>query len=111
MPWVEVASVKEFPGSWAEYRVFEGGILQIHRRISSPEALDWTEKTRHLYADTYFDYSFGELADRCFAIPATARVSRHAERPGRSPTCGSSTCRRCWPGRAAPATWPTSAPT
>jgi len=72
VPWVEVASVKEFPGSWAEYRVFEGGILQIHRRISSPEALDWTEKTRHLYADTYFDYSFGELGDRCFAIPATA---------------------------------------
>lgn len=72
VPWVEVASVKEFPGSWAEYRVFEGGVLQIHRRISSPEALAWTEKTRHLYADTYFDYSFGALGDRCFAIPATA---------------------------------------
>jgi len=68
VPWVEVASVKEFPGSWAEYRVFEGGILQIHRRISSPEALVWTEKTRHLYADTFFGYAFGELADRCFAI-------------------------------------------
>ena len=24
-PWVEVACVKDFPGSWAEYRVFEGG--------------------------------------------------------------------------------------
>ncbi|MGZ4760674.1 MAG: metallophosphoesterase family protein [Acidimicrobiales bacterium] len=72
VPWVEVASVKEFPGSWAEYRVFEGGVLQIHRRISSPEALIWSEKTRHLYADTYFDYSFGALDDRCFAIPATA---------------------------------------
>lgn len=72
VPWVEVASVKEFPGSWAEYRVFEGGVLQIHRRISSPDALEWTEKTRHLYADTYFDYSFGELGDRCFAIPATS---------------------------------------
>ena len=68
VPWVEVAAVKEFPGTWAEYRVFEGGILQIHRRISSPEALDWTEKTRHLYADTFFDYAFGQLADRCFPI-------------------------------------------
>jgi Icc protein len=68
VPWVEVASVKEFPGSWAEYRVFEGGILQIHRRISSPAALEWTEKTRHLYGDTFFDYAFGQLADRCFAI-------------------------------------------
>ena len=68
VPWVEVASVKEFPGVWAEYRVHEGGILQITRRISSPECLDWTEKTRHMYADMYFDYSFGELGDRCFAI-------------------------------------------
>jgi len=68
VPWVEVAAVKEFPGTWAEYRVYEGGILQVHRRISSPEALVWTEQTRHLYADTFFDYSFGDLADRCFAI-------------------------------------------
>ena len=102
------------PGSWAEYRVYEGGILQIHRRISSPEALEWTEKTRHLYADTYFDYSFGELGDRCFAIAGRDRrpVSRRPTAGRRrSATCGSSTCRRCWPARGAPATWPTSAPT
>jgi predicted phosphodiesterase len=69
VPWVEVASVKEFPGAWAEYRVYEGGVLQIMRRISSPECLEWTEKTRHMYAGMYFDYSFGDLTDRCFAIP------------------------------------------
>jgi Icc protein len=68
VPWVEVAAVKEFPGTWVEYRVYDGGTLQIHRRISSPEAMAWTEQTRHLYADTFFDYSFGELADRCFVI-------------------------------------------
>ncbi len=68
VPWAEVASVKEFPGAWAEYRVYEGGILQIMRRISSPECLDWTEKTRTMYAGMYFDYSFGELTDRCFPI-------------------------------------------
>lgn len=68
VPWVEVAAVKEFPGSWAEYRVYETGVLQVHRRVSSPEALAWTEQTRHLYADTFFDYSFGDLGDRCFAI-------------------------------------------
>ena len=39
VPFVEVACVTDFPGSWAEYRVFEGGILQIHRRIASPAAL------------------------------------------------------------------------
>jgi hypothetical protein len=71
-PWVEVACVKDYPGTWAEYRVFEGGILQIHRRISTPEALAWSEKTRHMYAGTYAEYAFGALGDRCFALPAPA---------------------------------------
>jgi len=70
VPWVEVASVKDFPGSWAEYRVFEGGILQIHRRISSPEALDWSERTRALFGGMYPSYAFGRVEDRCFAISA-----------------------------------------
>jgi 3',5'-cyclic-AMP phosphodiesterase len=68
VPWVEVACVKDFPGSWAEYRVFEGGVLQIHRRISTPEALDWTERTRVMFGGLYPQYSFGTLEDRCFAI-------------------------------------------
>jgi 3',5'-cyclic-AMP phosphodiesterase len=71
-PWVEVACVKDYPGTWAEYRVFEGGILQVHRRISTPEALAWTEQTRHMYADTYADYALGALTDRCFVMPAAA---------------------------------------
>jgi 3',5'-cyclic AMP phosphodiesterase CpdA len=69
VPWVEVACVKDFPGSWAEYRVYEGGILQIHRRISTPDALAWTEKTRGMFGGMYPAYAFGELEDRCFAIP------------------------------------------
>jgi 3',5'-cyclic-AMP phosphodiesterase len=69
VPWVEVASVKEFPGAWAEYRVYETGILQIMRRISSRECLEWSEKTRHMYAGMYFEYAFGDLTDRCFALP------------------------------------------
>ena len=68
VPWVEVACVKDYPGSWAEYRVHEGGILQIHRRISSPDALEWTEKTRHMFGGVYHEYAFGDLADRCFTI-------------------------------------------
>jgi 3',5'-cyclic AMP phosphodiesterase CpdA len=68
-PWVEVACVKDFPGSWAEYRVFEAGILQVHHRISTPEALEWTDKCRAMFAGTYVNYSFGRLEDRCFAIP------------------------------------------
>lgn len=68
VPWVEVACVKDFPGAWAEYRVHEGGILQVFRRISAPEALAWTEKTRDLYGGLYESYAFGELGDRCFLI-------------------------------------------
>jgi 3',5'-cyclic-AMP phosphodiesterase len=71
VPWVEVACVKDFPGAWAEYRVYEEGILQVFRRISTPEALEWTEKTREMYGGTYFAYAFGELHDRCFAIPSS----------------------------------------
>jgi len=72
VPWVEVASVKDYPGSWAEYRVFEGGILQVHRRISSPEALDWTDRTRAMFGGLYPLYAFGDLSDRCFTIPTRA---------------------------------------
>jgi predicted phosphodiesterase len=68
VPWVEVACVKDFPGTWAEYRVFDGGILQVHRRISTPEALAWTERTRAMFAGLYPGYAFGRLEDRCFLI-------------------------------------------
>lgn len=67
---VEVACTKDFPGSWAEYRVFEGGILQVHRRISAPEALAWSEQCRGLYGSVidYAAYALGALDDRCFAM-------------------------------------------
>jgi predicted phosphodiesterase len=68
-PWVEVASVKDFPGSWAEYRVFEGGILQIHRRIHhDPAAVAWSERCRSLYGGLYPVYAWGAVKDRCFEI-------------------------------------------
>jgi predicted phosphodiesterase len=68
VPWVEVACVKDFPGAWAEYRVHERGILQVHRRASSPEALAWTDKTRAMFGGLYVGYAFGALEDRCFPI-------------------------------------------
>jgi predicted phosphodiesterase len=69
-PWVEVACVKDFPGSWAEYRVFAGGILQIHRRIYRDRAaLVWSERCRTLYGGLYPAYAWGSLEDRCFEIP------------------------------------------
>ncbi len=74
VPFVEVASVKDFPGSWAEYRIFEGVILQVHRRISRPDALDWTERTRGMFGGSYPEYSLGRLSERCFEIPVPARL-------------------------------------
>ncbi len=68
VPIVEVACTKDFPGTWAEYRVYEGGTLQVHRRISSPDALAWAEKTRAMFGGLYPAYAFGSVADRCFAF-------------------------------------------
>lgn len=72
-PWVEVACVKDFPGAWAEYRVFDGGILQVHRRISTPEALEWTERTRQMFGGAYPSYALGRPEDRCFVVTAAPR--------------------------------------
>ena len=71
VPHIEVGCVKDFPGSWAEYRVYDGGITQVHHRISTPEALAWSERCRHLYQDfgiDYETYALGSLEDRCFTI-------------------------------------------
>lgn len=68
LPWIEVAAVKDYPGTWAEYRVFEGGVLQVHRRISTPAALDWSERCRALVRGLYPAYALGSLADRCFPL-------------------------------------------
>ena len=71
-PSIEIGCVKDFPGTWAEYRVYEGGIMQVVHRISTPEALAWSERCRHLYSDfgiDYESYALGRLEDRCFTIP------------------------------------------
>jgi Icc protein len=75
VPYVEVGCVKDFPGSWAEYRVFEGGVVQVNHRISTPDALAWSERCRGLYSEfglDYSEYAGGSLADRCFVMPVRA---------------------------------------
>lgn len=67
-PWVEVASVKDFPGAWAQYRVFEGGVSQVMHRISDPQAIEWTDRTRAMYGGAYEEYAFGSLEERCFVV-------------------------------------------
>ena len=72
VPTIEIGCVKDFPGTWAEYRVFAGGIMQVVHRVSSNEALSWSERCRHLYRDfgiDYETYALGALEDRCCNIP------------------------------------------
>ena len=71
VPSVEVGCVKDFPGTWAEYRVYEGGVMQVVHRISSPEALSWSDRCRVIYSDfgiDYETYALGSLAERCFVF-------------------------------------------
>jgi 3',5'-cyclic-AMP phosphodiesterase len=70
VPYIEVSTVKDFPGSWAEYRVYEGGVIQLHHRVCSPAALAWSEQCRHLYEKLvdYSTYGMGALDDRCLVI-------------------------------------------
>lgn len=72
IPTIEVGCTKDFPGTWAEYRVYESGVMQITHRMSTPEALAWSESCRTLYAADgvdYATYALGDLSDRCFIIP------------------------------------------
>jgi 3',5'-cyclic-AMP phosphodiesterase len=71
IPSIEIGCTKDFPGTWAEYRVYEDGVMQVVHRMSTPEALTWSESCRHLYSDfgiDYETYALGTLADRCFTI-------------------------------------------
>jgi 3',5'-cyclic AMP phosphodiesterase CpdA len=74
IPSIEIGCTKDFPGTWAEYRVYEHGIMQVVHRVSSQRALAWSESCRNLYADfdiDYETYALGTLADRCFVIPTS----------------------------------------
>jgi predicted phosphodiesterase len=76
MPWAEVACVKDFPGAWAEYRIFDGGILQVFRRASTAPARAWAERTRDMFGGFYEFYALGELEDRCFLVPNRGPTTR-----------------------------------
>ncbi len=45
-PFAEVGCTKDYPGAWAEYRVYEGGYTQVMRRVQAPDAFDWAERCR-----------------------------------------------------------------
>ncbi len=67
VPCVEVACAKDYPGAWAEYRVYEGGYTQVMRRVTAPVARDWSERARHMIQGIYRDLVLGAIDDRCFS--------------------------------------------
>lgn len=66
VPCVEVACAKDYPGAWAEYRIYEGGYTQVMRRVSTPAAREWSERARHMIQGIYRDLVLGSVDDRCF---------------------------------------------
>jgi 3',5'-cyclic-AMP phosphodiesterase len=69
VPFVEVACTKDYPGAWAEYRVYEGGYTQVVRRVTAPHAFDWAEQTRAMFLGLYGELARGALDARCFSQP------------------------------------------
>jgi 3',5'-cyclic AMP phosphodiesterase CpdA len=66
IPCVEVACGKDYPGAWAEYRVYEGGYTQVVRRVAAAPARAWSERARHMIQGIYRDLVLGSIDDRCF---------------------------------------------
>ena len=66
--WTEVAATNHFPGVWAGYTVYDGGITQAVRRITEPEPMRWIEGTRHVLGGVWALWSAGTLADRCCTV-------------------------------------------
>jgi hypothetical protein len=63
----EVASTKDFPGVWAGYTAYEGGIVQVVRRTMATEAMPWIERTRRTLGGVWGPYAAGLRSDRCFS--------------------------------------------
>ena len=81
----EVASTKDFPGVWAGYTVYEGGIVQVVRRTLASEAMTWTERTRRALGGLWAPYAAGRRSDRCFSHrwpAASTEAGRQPHRPG-----------------------------
>jgi Icc protein len=69
VPVVEIGSPKDYPGVWCGYVIYEGGIRQVVRRITDPECIGWTERTRTSLGGIWGWWSVGSLSDRCFSHP------------------------------------------
>lgn len=74
----EVGSTKDYPGQWAGYTVYEGGIAQTARRIAAPDVIAWTEMTGRALGGQWARWSPGRISDRNWLHewPSARRVRR-----------------------------------
>lgn len=71
VPFVEVNCVKDYPGGFAHYRLFEDGSLrQEVRRLASARALAHSTRCRDFFGGGYRRFALGGLADRSFVAGA-----------------------------------------
>ena len=72
----EVGSTKDYPGVWAGYAAYEGGIVQVVRRMTAPDTMEWIEYSRQAVGGAWRWYAPGGLDDRCFSHrwPMTGRA-------------------------------------
>ncbi|MFJ4658419.1 metallophosphoesterase [Nocardia sp. NPDC088792] len=61
---LEVAACKEYPGGYARVRLYEGGYMLNFFKTRSPEARQWSTRTRSEYWGRWPDYTLGSAADR-----------------------------------------------
>ncbi len=65
----QVASTRDWPGVWAGYRIYEGGISQVVRRIARPGAIHWHEYSKDAVLGAWRFWSQGSPEQRCEAWP------------------------------------------
>jgi 3',5'-cyclic-AMP phosphodiesterase len=64
----EVGSTKDYPGVWAGYKVYEGGLVQVVRRTARRDVISWTEATRRAVNGQWRRWSPGRLGARSFTV-------------------------------------------
>ena len=69
----EIGSTKDYPGVWAGYVVYEGGITQTVHRVVEPSARAWTERTGNTLLGAWRWWSPGLRSHRCWAWSWPAR--------------------------------------
>lgn len=62
----QVASTRDWPGVWAGYTVYEGGLVQTVRRITKPGAIHWHEYSKDAVGGLWRFWADGAMDQRSF---------------------------------------------